>query len=94
MQRSEPLIPEMIAKVQRCLSMLEEAQHLVNAAAQQLRPVPGFADEWSDLDEPYQVVKRNWYKIDGKLENFIRKAREASSGDRQDAPHGKSVRHG
>lgn len=53
------------AKVQRCLDLLEAAQNLIESAAQQLCPVPGFADEWSALDK--QCVKDQWYMVRNRL---------------------------
>lgn len=56
--------PQDEAKVQHCLALLEEAQGLINQAASALCSVPGFADEWAGLSEPYDCVKSHWYKIE------------------------------
>jgi hypothetical protein len=64
------------AKVRECLDMLQEAQNLVNQAAQSLCSVPGFASEWGALSEPYQVIKANWHKVEA------RRVRVFSSGRR------------
>ena len=57
------MTPEHEAKVRECLALLQEAQGLVNQAARALSCVPGFADQWSDLGEPYDAIKKHWYKI-------------------------------
>jgi hypothetical protein len=59
-------------KVRNCLDLLQEAQSLVNQAAQQLCSVPGTADEWSDLSEPIDCIKKHWYKIESRRQALRR----------------------
>lgn len=54
-------------KVQACLDTLQRAQNLVNEAAQHLCPVRGFGDEWSAMNDPYDVIKVTWYKVRARL---------------------------
>lgn len=54
------------AKVRACLDLLQDAQSLVDSAAQELCPVPGFADEWSKLAAPYEAVKTAWYLVENR----------------------------
>lgn len=63
----EPLSSEMMAKVANCLDILQEAQNLCNAAAQELCPVPGFADQWSGLSKPHDAVKAAWHMVNNRL---------------------------
>ena len=51
-------------RVQFCLDALQEAQGLCNSAAQFLCPVPGYADEWTDLSKPHDAVKAAWYMVE------------------------------
>ena len=63
----QPLSDSMLRKVQSCLAILQEAQDLCNAAAQELCPVPGFADQWSKLSAPHDVVKAAWHTVNCRL---------------------------
>jgi hypothetical protein len=62
------LSPENLRHVRECLAILQQAQYLCNAAAQELCPVPGFADQWTELTAPYDVVKAAWYSVNGRLQ--------------------------
>jgi hypothetical protein len=79
-----PMAPEHQAKVQRCLDLLQRAQLIVNEAAQALCPVPGFADEWSELSEPHYVIKRHWYKINNKIAIILDDLRVSQHNQRSD----------
>lgn len=64
--KKTPLIltPEEESKVRECLATLQEAQGLVDRAAAALCSVRGFADEWSGLGTPYEVIKRHWHVVE------------------------------
>jgi hypothetical protein len=49
MKRPVALSPEDLANVELCLQLLQQAQSLVDSAAQALCPVPGFGNQWSAL---------------------------------------------
>lgn len=53
-------------RIRESLELLEQAQGLVNQAAQALCPVPGFGDEWSSLHDTYDAVKAAWHRVDGR----------------------------
>ena len=61
------------ARVIQCLAILEQAQGMINDAASRLCPVPGFADEWSSLSEPYESIKCAWGRIDTRWMRLRRK---------------------
>lgn len=67
------LSPEHRLKVRRCLDILQAAQNLINEAAAELCPVPGFADQWSESAKPYQAVKDYWYLVENHLLTLTRK---------------------
>ena len=58
------LTAEEQAKVRECLQILQEAQNMINYAAQALCPVRGFGDEWEKLSETYEAVKSAWYMVE------------------------------
>lgn len=51
-------------QIQLCLDLLQEAQSIVDEAAQALCPVPGFADQWSSLHKPYDAIKAAWHRVE------------------------------
>jgi ribosomal protein L37AE/L43A len=69
-QTAAPLSDKMLEHVRSCLAILQEAQDLCNTAAQELCPVPGFADQWSKLSAPYDAVKAAWYLVHNRLEQM------------------------
>ena len=55
------------AKVRAALEKLEQAQGLINHAAEDLCPVRGFADEWQASGAVHDTVKEYWHAIDARL---------------------------
>jgi hypothetical protein len=68
-------------KIRECLDRLEAAQNLVNAAAQSLCSVPGFADEWSALSEPHDCIELFWLKIDHRRVELLEREKETDDDD-------------
>ena len=64
-----------LAHVRRCLDLLQEAQTLIDAAAQALCPVPGFGNQWSRLGVPYAVVKQNWHRVEARRQQLASRTR-------------------
>jgi hypothetical protein len=67
------------AKVQECLSILQKAQGMVNETAAALCSVPGFAEEWDELTEAYDVIKKHWHKIASRRTGLLAKAAKGST---------------
>jgi hypothetical protein len=65
------LLPQHEKAVQRCLDLLQHAQTTVDEAGQALCPVPGFAEEWSELQEPIDTIKRHWYAVEARLKTLM-----------------------
>lgn len=52
-----------LAKVQACLDLLQQAQSIVNCAAQALSSVDGFGHEWGKLSKPHDCIKEHWHLV-------------------------------
>ena len=65
------LTAEEIEKTRECLALLQEAQYVVDRAAQALYSVRGFADQWSDLSEPHETIKRHWHVVNARLSRLL-----------------------
>ena len=52
--------------VQRALDLIQQAQLLINAAAQELCPVNGFANEWSASAKVHDNIKRYWHRVNSR----------------------------
>ncbi len=70
--KKTPLIltPEEAAKVRNCLAILQQAQGMINSAAQELCSVRGFADEWSASNKVYDAIKAYWYKVNSRRQRI------------------------
>lgn len=51
-------------RIRASLDTIQEAQHLIDLAAQYLCSVDGFADEWSASHQVYDAVKAYWYLVE------------------------------
>jgi hypothetical protein len=63
-------------KVSLALGNLEQAQRLVNVAAEDLCSVEGYADQWTDATSLYRMIKELWHAVDSQREEL--QHREAS----------------
>ncbi len=61
-----PLTTEEWEAVRDTLDILQEAQYLTEHARQALCPVPGFADEWSELAVAWEAVKKGWHLVEAR----------------------------
>jgi hypothetical protein len=66
------LTPDDRDRVQRCLDLLQQAQEMIELAGQALCPVPGFAEEWSNLRVPYETIKEHWHVVNLRLDALQR----------------------
>ena len=62
----QPLTTAQWKAVRKTLDILQEAQHLTEHARQALCPVPGFADEWSELAVAWEAVKKGWHLVESR----------------------------
>lgn len=69
-----------IRQVRQCLEILEQAQNLVDTAAQALCPVRGFADEWSHTGKAHDAVQREWVRIHNRLQDLLADGRGQRGG--------------
>ena len=63
-QTLQDLTAEEHARVLHSLDALQEAQGLIERAAELLSPVPGFATEWEGIRQLFGEVKSQWHAID------------------------------
>jgi len=61
-----PLTTEEWEAVRKTLDILQEAQYLTEHASQALCPVPGFAEEWSELAIAWEAVKKSWHLVEAR----------------------------
>lgn len=64
------LTEEEVAKVRSALQLIEEAQHTINYAAQELCSVRGFADEWSGSHAIHDAIKGYWHIVNARLDGL------------------------
>ncbi len=58
---------EDIERVRTALHHIQEAQHLIDSAAQALCPVAGFGDEWSASAAVHDRIKAYWHRVSNRL---------------------------
>jgi len=59
-------------RVENALEKVEEAQRLLDKAAQDLCSVDGYAAEWKATCELYQKVKEHWHEVDARRGELAR----------------------
>jgi len=57
------LTPAEHSRVLAALDLIQEAQNLLETAAQQLSPVNGFARQWDAVSQSRDRVKRTWHVV-------------------------------
>ena len=62
----ECLTDEENDRVANALSLIQDAQEMVSAAARELRGVRGFGDQWSASLPLYQAIKTYWHEINSR----------------------------
>lgn len=55
------------------LRMIEEAQNLINAAAQELCDVRGMCPEWEASSRLHDQVNKYWYRVKNKFTKLRQK---------------------
>lgn len=63
------------ARVEAALACLEDAQRLIDQAAQALSAVNGLGSEWRRLGALHDRVRRAWYDLRGKTDSLLLKGR-------------------
>jgi len=63
------------AWVKAALACIQDAQTMLDRAAQALCSVTGMRPEWSRLGRVYEQVKGSWYAVSGKATNLRVKGR-------------------
>jgi len=63
------------ARVEAALVCLEDAQRLIDQAAQALSGVNGLGSEWRRMGVLHDRVKRAWYDVQGKTDSLLLKGR-------------------
>lgn len=63
------------ARVEAALAAIQEAQTLIDQAAQALCSVSGMVPEWRKLGALHGQVKRGWYAVRGKADSLSLKGR-------------------
>ena len=49
-----------------------------NRAAEELCPVPGFAEEWGSMHKPHDAIKSAWHRVDRRRIGLAVQARAAA----------------
>jgi hypothetical protein len=63
------------ARVEAALASIQEAQKLIDQAAQALCSVSGMVREWRKVSALHDQVKRAWYAVMGKADSLSLKGR-------------------
>lgn len=69
-QSPYPLGETNVEHVQEALRIIQDAQNLINHAAQELCPVDGFADEWSESVMVHDAIKEYWHRVNSRLRHL------------------------
>lgn len=68
-------------RVEFALMMIEDAQRLINQAAQELCDVRGMCPEWEASGRVYEQVKAYWNRVNSKRFQLTRDGKQLQLGD-------------
>ena len=70
MAKEKSLSLEHCQRIDRALDSIQEAQQIIERAAQALCPVPFFSDLWTQTNQLRATVNKHWHRIAQKRAEF------------------------